>query len=170
MVCSTIPAAPRPFASQIFVIFLAGSVELHLLASWHMVQEAVEREFLGSEKGESPLEQRREREREREREWSNRKRRSLPSRLQQRRDAQTALSLEEKLRHSPPLQYLHTQTLIYFHNFTRLILPTLSFLVAVFLSPHFFDEKVFFRGKQKEYSVTRFWFFERKISSRNEQF
>jgi len=34
-----------------------------------MVQEAVEREFLGSEKGESPLEQKeRERERERERE------------------------------------------------------------------------------------------------------
>jgi hypothetical protein len=32
-----------------------------------MVQEAVERESLGSEKGESPLEQRRERERERER-------------------------------------------------------------------------------------------------------
>jgi hypothetical protein len=137
MVCTTIPAAPGPIASQFFVIFLAGNAELHLLASWNMVQEAVEREFLGSGKGESQLEQRRERERERERERSDRKCRSLPTRLQQRRDAQTALSLEEKLRHSPPLQYLHTQTLIYFHNFTKLILPTLSFLIAAFFCPHF---------------------------------
>jgi hypothetical protein len=89
-----------------------------------------------------------ERERERERERSNRKCRSLPARLQQRRDAQTALSLEEKLRHSPPLQYLHTQTLIYFHNFTKLILPTLSFLVAVFFSPIFLMKSFFFGEKK----------------------
>jgi hypothetical protein len=149
MVCSTIPAAPGPFASQFFVISLAGSAELHLLASWNMVQKAVEREFLGSEKGESPLERRRERERERER--SNRQCRSLPARLQQRRDAQTALSLEEKLRHSPPLQYPHTQTLIYFHNFTKLINSYyLHFLSEkqLFFCLHFFDE-FFFGGEKK---------------------
>ncbi len=167
MVCSTIPAARGPFASQFFVIFLAGSAELHLLASWNMVQEAVEKEFLGSEKGESPLEQRRERERERE------EQQEMQKPACETAAASRCANCTVTGRETPTLAAATVPTHSNSHllpQFYKVHITYTFFLSSSFFLAPIFEMKSFFSAKKMENSVIKFWFFERKISSRNEQF
>jgi hypothetical protein len=137
------PSCSRAFCFPIFCNLLGWQCRAPFVSKLEHGSESCRKGVFRERKGGKPT---RAKERERERERSNRQCRSLPARLQQRRDAQTALSLEEKLRHSPPLQYPHTQTLIYFHNFTKLINSYyLHFLSEkqLFFCLHFFDEFFF---------------------------